>query len=328
MAAERQRRGKKAAWRSGKESALRSDEEATLRSYLLGLASAEERERVEQQLLTDPGYFDELQRMEECLIDEFVRGEIKGVEKAQFDSHFLKSAEHQEELEFARLLDRYFSRQDDFLGQNDLQNVSPLPVPKWRAVLEVVLASALILLMAGTSSLLKKSTRLSKEGMAAEGRERYLSQQLVEQQQAVKEQQQIVNSLRQQLAEQQIRASLSGGDARDIISISLNPGLARTGVNIRQVTIPASAQVLRLNLKLRGISYPRYRAAAETVDGVVVWNADGLKARPHTSSKDRVVLMIPTKLIIHSQYLIKLTGISKAGTAETVDTYYMEIDKR
>jgi hypothetical protein len=327
MAADRQRRDKEAAGWGGKGSALRSDE-ATLRSYLLGVASAEEREQVDQRLLTDTDYFDEFQKMEEHLIDEYVRGEIKGVEKAQFDSHFLKSAEHHEELEFARLLDRYFSRQDDFLRQNDLQNVSPLRVPRWRAVMEVVLASALVLFMAGTSSLLQKSSRLSNEGMAAEGRERYLSQQLAEQQQVVEKQQQIVNRLRQQLAEQQIRASLSGGDARDVISITLNPGLARTGVNIRQVTIPASAQVLRLNLKLRGISYPRYRAEAERVDGVVVWNADGLKARPHTSSKDKVVLMIPAKLITHSQYLIKLTGISKAGTPETVGTYYMEIDKR
>lgn len=335
MAAEIQRRDKEAAWRS--------DQEATLRSYLLGLASAEERELVEQRLLTDTDYFDEFQRMEERLIDEYVRGEIPDLEKL---SHFLKSAEHREDLELALLLKRYFlrqdnrSEQDDRSEEDDVQSIPVPPVPRRRTVMEAVLASAVILFMVGTLNLFKTSVELGEEVVAAQERERYFAQQLTEQQQAVKEQQQLVNGLRQQLAEQQIRESLNGVDARDIISISLNPGLVRTGVNIRQVTIPASAQVLRLNLKLQNIGYPSYRAEIETVDGAVVWNVDGLKARHHILSAvapgiavpskkyKELVLLVPTKLITHSQYLIKLTGVSKAGIAETIGTYYMEIAKK
>jgi tetratricopeptide (TPR) repeat protein len=137
-------------------------EERLLRNYLLALGPAEERKRVEERLLTDSDYCDELERMEECLTDEYVQGEMKGAEREQFDSHFLKSAEHREGLEFARLLDRYF------LEQDVARSLSIPPTPKWRRAMEMALASAAIVLMAASAILFRQVSNLHAEAARLE----------------------------------------------------------------------------------------------------------------------------------------------------------------
>jgi len=299
---------------------IHRDQEAALRSYLLGLAPAEEQKRVEERLLSDSDYFNELQRVEECLTDEYVRGQIQGAEKEQFDSHFLKSAEHREGLEFARLLDRYLSEQDV------VRNISLPFAPKWRAVMEVVLASAVIVLMAASallfgqaSNLRRVSTRLQQERTAAAERERSLAAQFAEQQQTVKK-------LTEELANLQHLAILG---EFDIVSLSLNPGLDRTGANVRRAVIPTHAQALWLELKLPGIRHRNYRARVETAEGDVVWTASGLISHPSGHSGHRMVtLVLPVAPITRSQYLVRLTGTTRSGTTESVATYYLDIIRK
>jgi hypothetical protein len=298
---------------------MHRDEEAALRSYLLGSSPAEEQQRVEERLLQDSDYFNELQRMEECLTDEYVRGQIQGIEKERFDSHFLKSAEHREGLEFARLLDRYLSEQDIS------RNLSLPPAPKWRAVM-VVLASAAIVLMAASALLFRQVSnlrsalaRLQQERMVPNARELLLSARLAEQEQAVKELTEEYDYLHQFL--------LSGGS--DIVLVSLHPGLVRTGANVRRVVVPAHVQALHLELRLPAIHYRNYSATVETAEGNVVWTAEGLVSHPSSHSGHRVVtLVLPVAPITRSQYLVRLTGTTRSGTTESVATYYLNIIKK
>jgi hypothetical protein len=296
------------------------EEETTLRSYLLGLASAEEQKRVEERLLTDEDYFNELERIEECLTDEYVHGEIEGVQKEQFESHFLKSGEHREGLEFARLLDRYFS-------ERDVASSSSLPSPpRWRGVMEVLLASAAIVLIAASvllfrqvSNLRREVAHLQQERAAADERQRSLAGQLAGQQQ-------LVTRLTQELADLKKPADL--GDPA-IVSLSLNPGLVRTGANIRRVIIPVHAQALLLELKLQGIHYRNYRVQVETAEGDVIWTVNGLI--PHSiqhSGRKAVILVLPVAPLTRSQYLVKLTRPTQSGTAENVGTYYLNIRRK
>jgi hypothetical protein len=296
------------------------DQEAALRSYLLGLSPAEEQKRVEERLLSDSDYFNELQRVEECLTDEYVRGEIQGGQKKQFDSHFLTSEEHREGLEFARLLHRYFSEQDV------VRNISLPPAPKWRAVMEVVLASASIVLMAASTLLFRQvsnlrgaSARLQQERTAAAERERALAAQLADQQQALKK-------LTEELANLQQLAILADFD---IVSLSLDPGLDRTGANVRRAVIHTHTQALRLELKLPAIHYQNYRSRVETAEGDVVWTANGLISHPAGHNGHRTVtLVLPVAPITRSQYLVRLTGTTRSGATETVATYYLNLIRK
>jgi hypothetical protein len=303
------------------------DEETALRSYLLGLASAEEQKRVEQRLLTDSDYCDELERVEECLTDEYVRGEIQGIEKEQFDRHFLKSAEHREGLEFARLLERHFSER--YIALKPF----PPPAPKWRRAIEIALLSAAIALIAAcvllfrqVSNLHAGAARLEQQRVAADERAQSLARQLAEQGH-------LIATLKQELATQEKvfattrmgqMAGLSG--ASEITGFSLSPGLDRTGAKVRRVIIPPQAQVLRLELKLEGVRYRHYRAQVETVEGDVVWTAGDLIGRPAGDSRRRAIaLLLPVAVITHSEYLIKVAGIPQSGAAESVGTYYLNV---
>lgn len=303
------------------------EEETAIRSYLLGLASPEERKRVEERLLADSHYFNELERVEECLTDEYVRGEMQGIEREQFDRHFLKSVEHREGLEFAGLLERHFS--EPYVA---LRPSHP-PASRWRKAMEIVFASAalalivaIVLLFRQVSNLHAGAARLEQQRVAADARAQSLAAQLAEQGH-------LMATLKQDLAAQEKvlaampmdhTAGLSG--TSDIAVLSLSPGLDRTGVKVRRVTIPAQAQILRLELIQEGVRYRRYRAQVETVEGDVIWTAGGLTPRPARDHRRRTIsLLLPVALITHSEYLIKVAGITQSGGSENLGTYYLNI---
>ena len=52
-----------------------------LQKYLLGQASAEDQRTIEQRLMTEQDYYDQLLKMEEELTDTYVRGELKAPDK-------------------------------------------------------------------------------------------------------------------------------------------------------------------------------------------------------------------------------------------------------
>ena len=82
-----------------------------LRSYLLGTLEAEPRAKLEEGILCDPAAYDELLLLEEELIEQYVAGGLSKVERQQFETHFLVTAERQNKLRFGQLLERYMSSQ-------------------------------------------------------------------------------------------------------------------------------------------------------------------------------------------------------------------------
>src|SRR5262249_5541900 len=152
------------------------------------------------------------------------------------------------------------------------------PAPKWRRVMEIVFASAAITLIAASVLLFRQVSnlhagvaRLEQQRVAADERAQSLAGQLAEQRH-------LIAKLKQELATQEKVLGTMPMDhiaglwgAADIAVFSLSPGLDRTGAKVRRFTIPAQAQVLRLELKLEGVRYRHYRAQVETVEGDVIW---------------------------------------------------------
>jgi anti-sigma-K factor RskA len=92
---------------------LQEDNDNELRQYLLGDFTEEARRRVEQRLMTEPDFLEELLAGEEELIDEYVVGELSGDEQQKFEQHFLCTAERRRQLSVARALRRYVSESAD-----------------------------------------------------------------------------------------------------------------------------------------------------------------------------------------------------------------------
>jgi CHAT domain-containing protein/cytochrome c-type biogenesis protein CcmH/NrfG len=79
-----------------------------LRDYLLGRINEEARlEVIEQKLLLDDKYFQDLELQEEELIEEYVEDSLTPDEKQSFEKHFLVSEERRENVMISRALRRY-----------------------------------------------------------------------------------------------------------------------------------------------------------------------------------------------------------------------------
>lgn len=84
-----------------------SDIQDEIRKYLLGILSEEARRGVEERLMTEEAFLEELTLVEGELIDDYVDGRLDAEERAGFERHFLSTEERRAQLRFTRSLGRY-----------------------------------------------------------------------------------------------------------------------------------------------------------------------------------------------------------------------------
>lgn len=302
------------------EQTRNQDEE--LRGYLLGQCSAEEQRQVEERLLSDSSYLNGLERVEESLTDEYVRGLIQGVEKEQFENHFLKSPQHQNDLQFARLLHRYFSTREA-TGETTALLAFP---SRWRFVFELSLACIAIVLIGISAFLLREvsnlrgqTQRLQAERAGAEQHEQALAGQIQDQQRQMKE-------LTQELADLQKPSVATNAN---VISLLLTPGMERSGAELPTATVSRGTQRLRLRLQFEDGDYKNYQGELQTAEGRPVWSRDGLKSHPGSNKGATVVdIVVPAAILTGGDYLVVLKGANRSGTPEVIGSYYFTVKRR
>ena len=85
---------------------LKQDE--NLKRYLLkDLSDENQINLIEQRLLFDNDFLEEIELAEDELIDEYLSGVLSQLEQSQFEKHFLCSTERQHKFKFARALKKY-----------------------------------------------------------------------------------------------------------------------------------------------------------------------------------------------------------------------------
>jgi hypothetical protein len=82
------------------------EQEPQLRRYLLGELRLEEQILIEQRLFLDRDYAELAQSVEDDLIDDYVQDDLTAVERQKFETHFLKTHEHREDLRIAQAFQR------------------------------------------------------------------------------------------------------------------------------------------------------------------------------------------------------------------------------
>lgn len=123
-----------------------------MHAYLLGTLDGNDKSQFEERILTEPGVYEELLVVEEELIDQYVAGELSALERQQFESHFLITAERQKNLRFGKLLQKYANSHID-LTPIPVQSFSVprTPVRRWAwvGVMAAVLGCAGIMFVRG-----------------------------------------------------------------------------------------------------------------------------------------------------------------------------------
>lgn len=84
--------------------AFSKNERDELKKFLLGQIHEDQRQKIEQRLLTDDDYFEELEIVEDELVDEYVAGNTTSTERRIFEEQFLVSDERRGKLRFANVL--------------------------------------------------------------------------------------------------------------------------------------------------------------------------------------------------------------------------------
>lgn len=100
---------------------IQNDDHNRIRLFLLGKLADGEKEQIEQKLLTNDDFFEEILIVEEELADEYVAGDLSREERADFESHFLATPERQQNLRFAQALSRYVTAEAN-------RELNPAPV--------------------------------------------------------------------------------------------------------------------------------------------------------------------------------------------------------
>jgi len=80
--------------------------------YLLGQAGPEESSSFEERLITEEDFYDELTIAEDELIDQYLDDDLTGLEREQFESHFLSSPERRQKVRFGSALLQTADRND------------------------------------------------------------------------------------------------------------------------------------------------------------------------------------------------------------------------
>ena len=142
-------------------STIINEDKNEVRRYLLGQLEEADQERLELRLLTDPSFSEEFDTIVDDIADQYAGDELKGEERERVEQYFLKSAQRQQKVRFAREL---MQRAATERGVNRVAT-QPAPHGFWESVrafwrtqsvsIRIGTAMAMILIVAGLAFLIR-----------------------------------------------------------------------------------------------------------------------------------------------------------------------------
>jgi hypothetical protein len=265
-------------------------EKSALRLYLLGQLTPEQRVPLEERLLTDGAFYEELSITEDELIDRYLVADLTAAEREGFETHFLLAPERQRKLSFARSFRRYIAaesaesaepHEDPVESAAPSPAADPSPAPGKQNLFRLLLSTrpalayslAAVLLLAFAVSWIVISRRPTD-------RPRH--------------------------------------EPRNVYAVTLTPGLTRDSGDLKKITIPPDADTLRLRLELPAGDYESYRATLLTAERAQVWTADGLRPGADVEVVD---FDVPSTVLKPGYYLVTISGRLPDGSYEELPRF-------
>jgi hypothetical protein len=274
---------------------LESKDQETLRQYLLGNLPPEERASLEERLLTDDEFYQELLIVEDELVDQYLSGDQSKAERESFEAHFLLAPERQQKVRFSRTLKKYLHHAEQTAANaNVVARVAaaePVPVPAAdRGSVRMPFFSFL------------KSNPVLAYSLAA----------------AVV----LVIGLVSRTA---LRNPVSQGPSQ-VLAVALTPGLTRDSGEVTKISIPPGTDTLQLKLQLPQADYTSYRARLVAADQSELWSAEDLK--PVFSNDTRFIeANIPSHVVKPGDYEIKVAGRLSSGQFEDAQRFTFRVNR-
>jgi hypothetical protein len=279
-----------------------SESDDTLIRYLRGELGEAERDRVEEAYFADDKLHERLLRLEDRMIDSYVRGQLPPDERERFNRRVQNSAELRRKVEFAEALRRMVAQQ-----------ASAPPRPSWwdavRGFLSVRAPAARVALAAAAVVMLVATLVYSHYAKRAytPGQQAAVSHP----QHAVKSPDRAPGSAPQRTV--------------PILAFSLSP-LERGRGEENRVVIPTGEYTIRLRLDLEDGGIPGLSATVQTAEGARVDQLDGLDPQNIGPGRRAVFVSLPSSRFRDGQYVVRLSHRAADGTTELLGGYSFRVE--
>ena len=261
--------------------------------YLLGRARPEDVPSLEERLVTDGEFYEEVLIAEDELIDQYLSGELSESERERFEHHFLLTPERERKVRFGQAFNQYVRAADPLPDEDPVaEDVSdeardvPKPPPKkWydiflpsqNPILSYSLAAALVLIVGTVSWLALKNWREARPH-----------------------------------------------DPGIVVAVTLTPGLTRGEGGAARFTIPPGTGTVELRLELTRDDYVSYHAILLADDRSEVWRADDLKSSNESGTRF-IAARVPPRSLPPGAYRVKLSGVLADGRLEDLPSYQFSV---
>lgn len=265
-----------------------AQEQRAIRQYLLGQLPPTELQDLEQKLLTDSAFYEELLIEEDELIDQYLSETLSSSERESFEIHFALPAERRSKLRFAGALRKYVADRNttESIGAEELPRITSrgafpgkrflfsfLPI---RNPVSALSLAVVVLLVVGGAWLM-------------------------------------------------IRYYTQARPPESFFAVELMPGVTRSGgEGIRTFAIPAGVEVVRLQLLLTEDSYQSFASTLQDVDGKVLLTQYNLESES-INGHAVVILDVPSSVLKRSEYQVKLSGTASDGNSVAVGRYSFRV---
>jgi len=287
-----------------------TEDDTPIRDFLLGKTPEENRDQLEQRLLTDPDFSEWVSAIEEELIEDYTAGLLSRNERHRFEDRFLVTEERRRRVRFSAAL---------------AQVKVPVAAARRSYPWLQLAAAAVLALSLGATSWMAYSTRQTLDELEiAENRIADLEQA----------QRTLVEDYRQRLAEAEDKASVAlkaaeasapryGSGPLPMVVATLFPGALRDpGTDVPSLRL-SGALLAEFRLELAEDSDPNYSASVHDASGTELFRASGLRTE---TLRDHILvsLQVPAQRIPPGDYSIRLWGMANGELTE-LDRYYVRI---
>lgn len=259
-----------------------------MRDYLLGTLDSALKTELEDRILNAPEAYEELLMAEEELIDQYVAGGLSKVERQHFETHFLTTAERQNNLRFGQLLKRYLNSHPVPAAAATSHAGHNAPVPKPLIFSPALVGSRPFITFCVTGVVLL--------GIVLVGWFTVRSP--------------LIRSTQQK--------------TEPVVVVQLAPGsIATGGGTTKQVNVPPKGYNVKLELELKNASFRNYKFELFRENKSVQSSA----ALPmETKGRQYVIpLTITGEVLSPGDYQVKLSGVLESGANEFIENYSFRV---
>jgi hypothetical protein len=305
-----------------------------LTRFLLDEVDERERAVVEDRLLSETVFYEQMLEREAELTDAYVRGELSHDERKRFEKSFFASRDRRKRVEFAEGLAESATllQREESAKPASAITAAGSPSKSWlasfftqRPAISYALAAAALVVLgvAIWFSVERMRAPVQPQRARTEGDP---SPKPGQQDSAGASGQEEKLPTAREAASPTPSQTPERDAARDravFAAITLMPGAVRDGAAGANLLVPRGATHLRVRLQLEEDKYRNYQAVVSTPEGRKVWAGSAPKDR----EKDAlfVTLTMPAALLARGDYVIELAGAAADGRSEPTAQYSFRV---